>query len=157
MRCGEDIWTEHLTDAQLRMVIQSGFDSYDGQGYGVELRGSGAWATARSLTRLGLGWIEGGEPQGSSLPGLFFNNREGVRICREFEEEAACEDCDGDGRIWNNADPTSGQWIECDCALARIEAGTDETAKLAQPEGREPDKLQTQSPSTPDNKDKQDG
>lgn len=25
-----------------------------------------------------------------------------------------CPDCDGDGRIWNNADPTSGQWVECD-------------------------------------------
>ena len=25
-----------------------------------------------------------------------------------------CEVCDGEGVIYNNADPTSGQWIECD-------------------------------------------
>jgi hypothetical protein len=28
--------------------------------------------------------------------------------------EDECDYCDGDGRIWNNADPTSGQWVECD-------------------------------------------
>ena len=25
-----------------------------------------------------------------------------------------CPDCDGEGEIWNNADPTSGQSVECD-------------------------------------------
>ena len=29
-----------------------------------------------------------------------------------------CEQCDEDGRIWNNADPTSGQWVPCDCGGA---------------------------------------
>ena len=24
-----------------------------------------------------------------------------------------CDLCDGQGVSWNNADPTSGQWIEC--------------------------------------------
>lgn len=26
-----------------------------------------------------------------------------------------CMDCEGTGRIYNNADPTSGQWVECEC------------------------------------------
>ena len=26
----------------------------------------------------------------------------------------ACH-CDGDGRLWNNADKTSGQWFACGC------------------------------------------
>jgi len=29
-------------------------------------------------------------------------------------EESECPVCDGHGRIWNNADPTSGQWVPCD-------------------------------------------
>lgn len=33
-------------------------------------------------------------------------------------EPDCCEDCDGFGRIWNNADPTSGQWVACDCGGA---------------------------------------
>lgn len=79
------IWSEHLTDKQLLMVIESGDD--DGaSGYGVELRGPN-WTTARSLTAKGLGWIEGGAPNGSDLPGLYFNNIEGVRIAHEFDEE----------------------------------------------------------------------
>ena len=28
--------------------------------------------------------------------------------------EIECTDCDGEGRIWNNADPTSGQYVDCD-------------------------------------------
>lgn len=31
-------------------------------------------------------------------------------------DDGECPDCDGNGRIWNNADPTSGQWVDCDCA-----------------------------------------
>jgi hypothetical protein len=31
-----------------------------------------------------------------------------------------CEQCHGEGVIWNNADPTSGQWVDCDrCAVRR--------------------------------------
>jgi hypothetical protein len=79
-------WSEDLTDAQLRMVMESGDDD-QASGFGVEIRGAGQWATARSLAHAGLGWIEGGAPNGSSLPGLYFNNREGVEITHEFDEE----------------------------------------------------------------------
>lgn len=72
-----NIWTEDLTDAQLKMLIASGKDRY-----GVELRGAN-WRTARSLQTLGLGGIEG-DP-GAELPGLFFGNDEGVRILGEFD------------------------------------------------------------------------
>jgi hypothetical protein len=38
-----------------------------------------------------------------------------------------CDDCDGEGNIWNNADPTSGQRVDCAClsipvAIKRLEA-----------------------------------
>ena len=78
-------WSEDLTDAQLRMVMESGEDRIDGNGFGVDLRGA-RWATARALVSKGLGWIEGGAPNGSSLPGLYFNNSEGVRILHEFDD-----------------------------------------------------------------------
>lgn len=82
-----EVWTEHLTDAQFRMVTESG-DYGDGAGgFGVELRGAGAWATARSLVGLGLGSIQGGAPNGSSLPGLYFNDEDGCRIVHEFDED----------------------------------------------------------------------
>lgn len=29
-------------------------------------------------------------------------------------EASECEDCDGFGRSFNNADPTSGQWVACE-------------------------------------------
>ena len=29
-------------------------------------------------------------------------------------DEIECRDCDGEGRIWNNCDPTSGQSVDCD-------------------------------------------
>lgn len=29
-------------------------------------------------------------------------------------EPSDCWDCDGFGVCWNNADPTSGQWVPCD-------------------------------------------
>lgn len=82
---GEDVWTEDLTDAQLRMVMESGVKRY-----GVELNGAGPWRVASNLVSKGLGHIEGGEPNGSTLPGLFFNNHEAVRILSEFDDE----DCD---------------------------------------------------------------
>lgn len=86
MRSAEDTWGEHLTDSQLKMVIASGQDD-DGSGFGVELVGAGSWATARNLQRIGLGWIEGGAPNGSDLPGLYFNNAEGVRIVNEYTDD----------------------------------------------------------------------
>lgn len=30
------------------------------------------------------------------------------------DDATSCEDCDGRGRIYNNADPTSGQWVKCE-------------------------------------------
>ena len=86
---GGDVWSEHLTDAQLRMVIDSGDKAFGitGSGAGVELIGSGAWSVARSLVAKGLGSIEGGAPKGSDFPGLYFNNEEGARIVGEFEDD----------------------------------------------------------------------
>ncbi|MBO9624154.1 MAG: hypothetical protein J7500_15710 [Sphingomonas sp.] len=81
------IWSADLTDAQLKMLMASTVE-----GYGVELRGSGPWTVAGNLVGKGLGHIEGGEPNGSSLPGLFFANDEGIRILREFEPEPGEED-----------------------------------------------------------------
>lgn len=60
------------------MLRCSGYDRRDGNGYGVPLTGAGNWATARALQAKGLGWIEGGRPQGSELEGLFFANRAGI-------------------------------------------------------------------------------
>lgn len=34
-------------------------------------------------------------------------------------ESGECELCDGFGVVWNNADPTSGQWAACDCGDTR--------------------------------------
>lgn len=82
---GEALWSDGLTDAQLKMVIDSG-EAPMGGGFGVELRGP-SWITARSLVKHGLGSIEGGAPNGSELPGLYFNNDEGVRILNEFADE----------------------------------------------------------------------
>nr|WP_218821377.1 hypothetical protein [Sphingomonas laterariae] len=69
------------------MLRESGHDPLDGRGYGVELRGAGEWATARALVAASLGWIEGGRPQGSELPGLFFANRDGVAIVAAEAED----------------------------------------------------------------------
>lgn len=84
------IWSDGLTDKQLKMLMDSGVDRL-----GVELRG-GSWKTAGSLVGHGLGHMEGGAPNGSELPGLFFANDEGVRILREFEDDD--EDCPFWGR-----------------------------------------------------------
>lgn len=83
-----EIWTNDLTDAQLKMLIDSG----DNQ-CGVELRGA-SWATARALQAKGLGSIEG-DP-GASLSGLFFANDEGVRILHEFGPEEDDDDLDAE-------------------------------------------------------------
>lgn len=79
-----------LTKAQLAMLRESGHDRLDGCGFGVELRGSGSWAVARRLEYVGLGWVEGGRPNGSSLPGLFFANAEGVQAVLD-EDGQPCE------------------------------------------------------------------
>lgn len=76
-----------LSPRQSAMLRLSRFDPKDGNGYGVELRGGADWRTARALERRNLGWIEGGKPQGSELPGLFFANREGTAITHPDELE----------------------------------------------------------------------
>jgi hypothetical protein len=75
-----------LTKAALAMLRESGHDERDGCGFGVELHGAGRWAVARGLQALGMGWVEGGQPNGSSLPGLFFANAEGVQWVAEDSE-----------------------------------------------------------------------
>jgi hypothetical protein len=75
-----------LTTVQHLMLTCSGHDPRDGNGYGVQLYGAGNWRTARSLEALALGWIEGGHPNGSTLPGLFFANRDGVAAVASDEE-----------------------------------------------------------------------
>ncbi len=101
MSDGCNIWGDDLTDVQLKMVIESGEDGFLGSsGHGVELRGAGQWRVARKLAELGLGTIEGGAPQGSELPGLYFNNAEAVRILHENDDlrnEGAEWDCMGCG------------------------------------------------------------
>lgn len=95
------IWTDGLTPAQLRMVMESGSGNY-GEGFGVELNGAAQWRVARNLEKLGLGDIQDGAPQGSSLPGLYFNNSEGARIVNEFapdedeDDGFDCPICGGD-------------------------------------------------------------
>jgi len=76
-----------LTPAQRLMLRCSGSDPKDGNGYGVPLTGAGNWRTARSLQAHGLGWIEGGHPNGSELQGLFFANREGIAAVTPEPEE----------------------------------------------------------------------
>ena len=70
----------NLTPNQIQMLRCSGHNPRTGHGYGVELRGAGEWRTARSLERLKLGDIEGGMPNGSNLPGLFFANADAVQL-----------------------------------------------------------------------------
>jgi|GEM_PF-3326641 len=81
-----------ITEPMQAMLRESGYDRLDGCGFGVELRGAGPWATARRLVAAELGWIEGGRPQGSELPGLFFANAEGVSIVADLEELEEDED-----------------------------------------------------------------
>ncbi len=70
----------NLTPRQLKMLEASGYDWSDGCGFGVQLDGPADWSTARGLVTRNLGWIEGGRPNGSRLPGLFFANECGTQI-----------------------------------------------------------------------------
>jgi hypothetical protein len=45
----------------------------------------------------------------------------GVEIA--CEAEPGCPDCEGEGRVWNNADRTSGQWVPCTCPAGDDVAG----------------------------------
>lgn len=72
-----ELWGDDLTDAQLRMLVETRDDT------GFELRG-GDWHPARALVKKGLGTIDG---EGGSLPALFWPNEEGLRIAHEFDED----------------------------------------------------------------------
>lgn len=85
-------WSADLTDAQLRMVMQSG-DNRGLDEFGVELRGAGDWTGAFALVANDRGRTEGGMPNGGNLPGLYFKTAGSVRIIHEFDEyqrRAAC-------------------------------------------------------------------
>jgi len=46
-----------------------------------------------------------------------------------FETDFAdyeCDICDGTGRIYNNADVTCGQWVECECVDFNKKGENDE-------------------------------
>ncbi|WP_260925361.1 hypothetical protein [Novosphingobium sp. 9] len=77
-----------LSPHQLLMLRTSHFDPKDGCGFGVGLRSAATWRTARSLEKRGLGWIQGGHPNGSEIEGLFFANRNGTEITFPAELEA---------------------------------------------------------------------
>lgn len=76
-----------LTPRQRLMLRCSGHDPRDGRGYGVPLRGSSDWRTARALVARDLGWIEGGHPNGSLLEGLFFATPAGIAAVSPEPEE----------------------------------------------------------------------
>lgn len=42
------------------------------------------------------------------------------KVLLEFAKKhhEVCEDCEGTGKVYNNADPTSGQWVYCPYAEA---------------------------------------
>lgn len=82
-----------LSFDQLTMLRTSGFDWKDGCGFGVQMMSARNWRTARSLEKRKLGWIQGGRPNGSELPGYFFANQDGTSITHpdkleEFLERA---------------------------------------------------------------------
>ena len=52
---------------------------------------------------------------GAFLVGLIWG---GPRGSDPFEP-SDCTECDGFGMCWNNADPTSGQWVACGCGDTR--------------------------------------
>ncbi|MCP5385968.1 MAG: hypothetical protein H6916_04020 [Novosphingobium sp.] len=82
-----------LTPAMI-MLVKASWDRCDPRqrsGYGVELIGSAAWQTARRLAGEDLGWIEGGQPQGSELPGLFFATRDAAALIGLFDEDGSEE------------------------------------------------------------------
>ncbi len=81
---GSLLWSDDLTDAQMRMVMDCKGDGTQlGDSVGYELHGKD-FTTARALVRKGLGTIDG---EGGSLPPLFWLNEDGVRIAYEFDDE----------------------------------------------------------------------
>lgn len=40
-----------------------------------------------------------------------------------------CEDCEGEGRIYNNHDKTCGQWVACECVSSKAMVNVDDLIK----------------------------
>lgn len=92
--------TPKLTPRMKAMVIESergGFSRAD-TATGVELRTGADYAVARALVKRDLGTIEEGH---SGLPGLFFNNDDGLALQDELrglppaEDDDECPTCGG--------------------------------------------------------------
>lgn len=101
-----------LTEPQRKMLLGSEPSDRDpDEGAGVELWTGADYATAKALERRGLGDVEGpGQPKG--MPGLYFNNSDGLALRRELlglpePDDDTCPacgacpgfigaDCDGD-------------------------------------------------------------
>lgn len=74
-------WAEgRMTEGQRKFLVESEPDDIDGtEGCGVELWTSAHYAIARSLAKQGFGRVFGpGQPKG--MPGLYFNNTEGLQL-----------------------------------------------------------------------------
>lgn len=60
--------------------------------------------------------LEAGAPKATALRTI----RGGIKRAEDYVRSVQpCEDCDGDGKVWNNADKTSGMWFPCDCGGAK--------------------------------------
>ena len=74
-----------LTEAQRRLLIESGPDEITGEeGHGVGIRGA-QYRVARSLEALGLGSYSHGSPYGD----LYFNNRAGLALQHHLRQQEA--------------------------------------------------------------------
>lgn len=84
-----------LTDPQRAMLIASEPSDRDrDEGAGVELRTGADYAVAKALERRQLGDVEG---PGGPLPGLYFNNVDGLALRRELlglpDDNDCCAAC----------------------------------------------------------------
>lgn len=62
------------------------------------------------------------------LMGMAKENAQLVGVLLEFAKKhhEVCEDCEGTGKIYKHADPTSGQWVPCPVSeVIRIKTGED--------------------------------
>jgi hypothetical protein len=76
-----------LTEAQQRMVLASEPDDRDGrEGCGVELSTGADYAVAKALEHRGVGHRQG---PGGSLPGMYWNNANGLELRSALLSEGA--------------------------------------------------------------------
>jgi hypothetical protein len=90
---------------------------------GTRVRYAGAQASLRGFTGSILN--PGVVHEGTSWPTVLFDRPVGTMwpggvpshelvVVATALEAIPCEDCDGEGNVWNNADPTSGQRVDCE-------------------------------------------